>query len=105
MAEIGAKAGVPSAPLAPSLSGAARPDSMSLCWNEPAGNGATIDSYKVEMDKGDGRGLWAAGNTVTPDFNPEGLAPGRPYSFRVCAYFPEYPAHVCFVPGTKYVLN
>ena len=45
IAEITAKAGVPSAPVAPTLAGGApKPDRMMLMWNEPEGNGAEIES-------------------------------------------------------------
>jgi hypothetical protein len=41
--------------------------------------------YKVEMDKGDGRGMWPADNPSSTSFEAQELAAGTTYTFRVCA--------------------
>lgn len=56
----------------------------------------TRQGYKVEMDKGDGRGMWPADNPSLPSFEAQDLAPGTAYSFRVCAINREGPS-----PWTK----
>ena len=80
-----AKAGVPAAP--PDVALASATDrSLTLVWDPPDNDGGSeLTGYKVEMDKGDGRGMWPQGEKDSAEFVAEGLAPGTSYSFRVCA--------------------
>ena len=80
-----AKAGVPSA-IPDATLGDATDRSLTLVWEPPDNDGGSdLTGYKVEMDKGDGRGMWPQGEKDSAKFVAEGLAPGTSYSFRVCA--------------------
>jgi hypothetical protein len=85
VAQCTVKAGVPNAPPPPTLAQRTS-ETLLLRWGSPAGNGAAVESFQVEMDRGDGRGMWAAESGLAePAYLASGLLPGRSYAFRVSA--------------------
>ncbi len=78
-------AGVPSTPDAPTISNVVT-NTLTLTWTAPAGNGATISSYRIEATTDD-EATWStlASGIASTTYNATGLTIAATYKFRIIA--------------------